>query len=157
MKRNKGRFNIIDLAVVVIIILLIVGAVYKFKGLEKTSTSVAMETITYEMTVESLREYAVDNILVGDTLFDYTSGNPIGVIKNIEWKDATEPLYTLDGKTVEAKVENRYDGIFTIEAEAVNNNGVYFVGKTYELCVNSKRNVYTKYTDCMAVITGINK
>ena len=156
-KGRKGKFNILDLAVVVIILVLIFGAVYKFRGLDKTSKSASMETVTYEMTVESLRSYAFDNLQVGDTVFDYTSGNAIGTITNIEWKDATDPFYTTDGQTIEAPVENRYDAVITIEAQATNVDGVYFVDKTYELCVNSKRKVYTKYADCTAVITGINK
>lgn len=156
-KERRGKFNILDLAVVVIILVLIFGAVYKFRGLDKTSKSASMETVTYEMTVESLRNYAFDNLQVGDTVFDYTSGNAIGTITNIEWRDATAPFYTTDGQTIEAPVENRYDAVITIEAQATNVDEVYFVDKTYELCVNSKRKIYTKYADCTAVITGINK
>ncbi len=156
-ERRKGKFNIIDLVVVLVILVLIVGAVYKFRGLGKTSKTVNMETVTYEMTVESLRNYAFDNLQVGDTVFDYTSGNAIGTITNIEWKDATDPFYTIDGQTIEAPVENRYDAVITLEAQASESDGVYYVDKTYELCVNSKRKIYTKYADCTAVITGINK
>lgn len=47
-----------------------------------------MEPITYEMTIESLRDYNKENLQVGDTVFDYTSGNAIGTIENIEWKDS---------------------------------------------------------------------
>ena len=156
-EKKKGKFNILDLAVIVVIAVLIVGAVYKFRGLDKTSKNVQTKTVTYEMTVESLRNYAFDNLQVGDVLYDYTSGNAIGTITNVEWKDATDPFYTLDGKTVEAPVENRYDAVLTVEAQAGENNGVYSVDKTYELCGNSKRKVDTKYADCTAVITGINK
>ena len=61
-KERRGKFNILDLAVVVIILVLIFGAVYKFRGLDKTSKSASMETVTYEMTVESLRNYAFDHL-----------------------------------------------------------------------------------------------
>lgn len=156
-ERKKGKFNVIDLAVILVIVVLIAGAAYKFRGLDKTSKTASLETVTYEMTVESLRNYAFDNLQVGDTVFDYTSGNAIGTIKNIEWKDATDPFYTIDGQTIEAPVENRYDAVITLEAQASETDGVYFVDRTYELCVNSKRKIYTKYADCTAVITGVNK
>lgn len=156
-ERKKGKFNIIDISVIVVIIVLIAGAVYKFRGLDKTKKSASMETVTYEMTVESLRDYAFENLQVGDTVYDNTSGNAIGTITNIEWLDAADPFYTIDGQTVSAPVENRYDAVMTLEAQATNSDGVYFVDRTYELCVNSKRKIYTKYADCTAVITGINK
>lgn len=155
-ERKKGKFNIIDLAVIIVVIVLIAGAIYKFKGLDITNKSATTENITYEMTIKSLRDFAFNNIQEGDTVFDYTSGNPIGTIKSIEWKDSTKPFYTKDGNTVEAPVENKYDAVLTIEAQAVNNDGVYLVDKTYEVCVNSKRKIYTKYVDCTATITGIN-
>ena len=156
-EKRKGKFNIIDGIVILVIIVLICGAVYKFRGLDKTKKNTAMTPITYEFTIESLRYYAFENLQVGDTVYDYTSGNAIGTISNIEWKDAVEPFYTIDGQTVEAPVENRYDAVVTVEAQASESDGVYFVDRTYEICVNSQRKIYTKYVDCTAVITGINK
>ncbi len=156
-EKKRGKFNIIDGIVIVVILVLIAGAVYKFRGLDKTNKNTALQTINYEFTIESLRDYAFDNLQVGDTIFDYTSGNAIGTITNIEWKDAVEPFYTMDGQTIEAPVENRYDAVVTVEAQASETDGVYFVDRTYEVCVNSQRKIYTKYVDCTAVITGINK
>lgn len=156
-EKRKGKFNIIDGIIILVIIVLICGAVYKFRGLDKTKKNTAMTPITYEFTIESLRNYAFENLQVGDTVYDYTSGNAIGTISNIEWKDAVDPFYTIDGQTVEAPVENRYDAVVTVEAQASESDGVYFVDRTYEICVNSQRKIYTKYVDCTAVITGINK
>ena len=124
-EKNKGKFNIVDVIVIAVIIILIAGAAYKFRGLDKTKKSVAMEPITYEMTIESLRDYNKEN--------------------------------TLKGETVEAPVENRYDAVLTLSANATNDDGVYFVDKTYEISVNSKRKIYTKYAECTAVITGVNE
>ncbi len=97
-EKKKGKFNIIDGIVILVIIVLICGAVYKFRGLDKTKKNTAMTPITYEMTIESLRDYDFENLQVGDTVFDYTSGNAIGTIENIEWKDAKDPFYTLTDK-----------------------------------------------------------
>ena len=154
--RKKGKFNIFDLLVIIIVVVLIGGAVYKFKGLDKTSNTTPMETMTYEMTIENLRPYAKNNLQVGDVLYDYTSGNSIGTITDIEWLDATDAFYTIDGKTVAAPVENRLDAVMTVEAQAVKTNGVYFVDKTYEVCVNSKRKVFTKFAEFTAVISDVN-
>ena len=74
-ERKKGRFNIIDGIVVLVIVVIIAGAVYKFHGLDKTSKNVNMQTVTYQMKIEALRDYVFNNIKVGDTVYDYTSNN----------------------------------------------------------------------------------
>ena len=152
---KKRKFNKLDACIVVIILVLIFGAVYKFFFLEKTSKTVSMETIQYEMTIENLRDYAFVNLQVGDTMYDYTSGNAIGKIVDITWVGATDPLPILSGEIIKAPVENKYDAIVTLEAQATVSNGVFFVGKTYEICVNSKRKAYTKYADFTTTITAI--
>ena len=105
-ERKKGRFNIIDGIVILVIVVIIAGAVYKFHGLDKTSKNVNMQTVTYQMKIEALRDYVFNNIKVGDTVYDYTSNNAIGTITNIEWDDAvrayiqrTEELLPLPLKT----------------------------------------------------------
>lgn len=157
MANKKGKFNIIDFIVIIIIVVIIAGAVYKFSGLDKTTKKASIETVTYQMEIEALRDFSFNNIAVGDTVFDYTSGNAIGTITDIEWLDAKKPFYTTSGETIDAPVENRYDVILTVEAQASISDGVYSVNKTYELCANSKREIYTKYVSCTAKIININK
>jgi len=157
MPGKKGKFNIIDLIVIIVIIVIAAGAVYKFSGLDKTTKKVSLETVTYQMEIEALRDFSYNNIQIGDTVFDYTSGNAIGTITNVEWLDAKKPFNTKSGETVEASIENRYDVILTIEAQASVSDGVYSVNKTYELCANSKREIFTKYISCTSKITSIIK
>lgn len=157
MAEKKGKFNIIDLVVIIIIIVIAAGAVYKFSGLNKTAKKVSMETVSYKMKIDALRDYSFKNFQVGDTVFDYTSGNAIGTITDIDWLDAKKPFYTKSGETIEAPIENRYDVILTIEAQATVSNGVYSVNKTYDICANSKRKIYTKYASCTSKIISINE
>ena len=98
-KKGKlfGKINIIDFCVIIIVIVLIAGAVYKFKFMDKTSNNVAMQPITYTVKVEKVRDYALNNIEIGDTLFDKTSGNAIGTITNVESEPATDYVIMNDG------------------------------------------------------------
>ena len=109
------------------------------------------------MKIEALRDFSYTNTQIGDTVFDYTSGNAIGTIKGIDWLDAKKPFYTIGGETIEAPVENRYDVVLTIDAQATVNDGVYSVNKTYDICANSKREIYTKYVSCTAKIISISE
>lgn len=157
MSGKKGRFNIIDFVVVIVIVVIAAGAVYKFSGLERTAKKAEMKTVTYQMEIEALRDFSYNNLQIGDTVFDYTSGNAIGIIRSIDWLDAKKAFYTIDGQTVEAPVENRYDVVLTIDAQATVSGGAYSVNKTYDICANSKREIYTKYVSCTAQIISISE
>ena len=41
-ERKKGKFNVIDLAVILVSVVLIAGAAYKFRGLDKTSKTASL-------------------------------------------------------------------------------------------------------------------
>ena len=146
-KKGKlfGKINIIDFCVIIIVIVLIAGAVYKFKFMDKTSNNVAMQPITYTVKVEKVRDYALNNIEIGDTLFDKTSGNAIGTITNVESEPATD------------NVENRINIILTVEAEAVENSSGCYVNRTYELLMGTQKKFMTKYFECDGYINSIQK
>ncbi len=158
-KKGKlfGKINIIDFCVIIIVIVLIAGAVYKFKFMDKTSNNVAMQPITYTVKVEKVRDYALNNIEIGDTLFDKTSGNAIGTITNVESEPATDYVIMNDGSIVKGNVENRINIILTVEAEAVENSSGCYVNRTYELLMGTQKKFMTKYFECDGYINSIQK
>ncbi len=158
-KKGKlfGKINIIDFCVIIIIIVLAAGAVYKFKFMDKTSNNTAMQPVTYTVKVEKVRSYALDNIEVGDILFDKTSGNAIGTISNVESEPATDYVEMDDGSIVKGNVENRINIILTVDADAVKNESGYFVNRTYELLIGSQKKFMTKYFECDGYINSIQE
>ena len=133
-----GKFNVIDLCVVIIVLILAAGTYYKFGVMDKTSTASAMEPVTYTVKINKIRDYVFNNVKEGDTLYDKTSGNAIGTITKIESQQAKDYV----------TVEDRVDVTFTVEAEAVVNDSGYFVNRTYELLKGSKKKFMTKYFEC---------
>lgn len=156
-KKGKifGIFNIIDLVLIVIVIVLAIGTFYKFKVLDKTSTSAKLEPVTYTVQIKKVRDYVIKTTENGDTLFDKTSGRPIGKIVNVESVQAKDELQLNDGTTVLAPIENRYDVTLTVEAEAAIEDEGYFVNRTYELLVNSVKKFSTKYFEFEARVGKI--
>ena len=157
-KKGKlfGKVNVIDLCVVFIVVVLIFGAVYKFKFMDKTNNTVAMQPVTYTVKVDRIRNYVLDNVVEGDFIFDKTSGNEIGRIVNVESEQACDYINMPDGTISKVNVENRINVIFTVEAQAVTNSSGTFVNRTYELLVGSQRKFMTKYFECDGSIYSIN-
>lgn len=147
-KKGKlfGKINLIDAAIALVIIVIAAGAVYKFAFMEKTSTVSAMEPITYTVEVKKVRSFITENVREGDTLFDSASGSAIGTITKIEATPAKEPMGLLDGTLILAEVENRYDVVFTVEAEASKTGDVYYVNRSYETVIGSTKDFLTKYS-----------
>ena len=157
MKNRNKRINIIDISVIVVILLLIVGAFYKFGGLEKTNKNVQTIPITYTVEVKKIRPFVFDNVKVGDILYDKTSGNSIGKIVNIDSKVSREAMAKTNGDVELMEIENRVDVIFTVEAEATKSDSIYYVNRTYEIIKNSARKFMTKYFECSGTIRDISE
>lgn len=157
-KKNGKLFGVInplDLLVILLIVALAAGAYYKFKVSDKTSTNVAMTPVTYTVEIKKVRNYVFENVKEGDLLYDKTSGNCIGTITKIDGGPAKEPVNMTDGTMVMAEVENRYDVLLTVEAEAVVNDSGHFVNKTYELVCNSLKKFTTKYFEAEGRVRDI--
>ena len=155
--RVFGRMNIIDIIVIAVIVLLAAGAVYKFKFMDKTSNTVAMQDVTYTVRIEQVRDFIYDNIEIGDEIFDKASGNSIGKISGIEKEQSTDIIPLSDGTVVRGPVENRINIILTIDAKAVKNDSGVFVNRSYELLRGSKRLFITKYFECEGSISSIEE
>lgn len=150
-----GKFNAIDCCVILLVVVLGLGAVYKFHGLSKTNTNAVMEPITYTVEIKRVRDYIYQNVKEGDLLFDKTSGNTIGKIVKIDGNQAQENVLCIDGQYIKGPVENRVDVTLTIEADAVVSSDGVFVNRTYELSSNSERKFMTKYFEADGKIKDI--
>lgn len=156
-KKGKlfGVINIIDFAVILVIVVLLGGAFVKFKVLDKTSTNVELVPITYTVEINGVRDYFLENVKEGDKLFDQTSSNCIGTIIKLESKEATEEMEFPNGEISYVPSEGKIDIVLTVNGEGVVNDSGYFINKTYELLRNSKRNFFTKYAMCEGKILDI--
>ena len=142
-----GIINALDFAVALVILLLALGAFYKFGVSGKTGQNTAMEPVSYTVLIKEVREYTKNNIAEGDTLFDKTSGNPIGTITGIEYAKSYKACSFEDGSYNLGEVENRIDVLLTLEAEGIVNDGGSYVNRTYELIRGSTKKFITKYVE----------
>ena len=154
-QKGKKRGRWLDILVLVLVVVLIGGAVYKFKKADTTANTGTLTAVTYTVEIQKVRQFAESNIRSGDKLYDKTSGNCIGTVTAVALSPAYEPMVGADGEAVLAPVENRYDVLLTVEAEAQESGGSYYVNRTYELVCNSLKHFATKYFEAEGRIQDI--
>lgn len=122
-----GLVNIIDLAVILILGLVIVGGVYRFK---KSAPQIVVQDqkALVKIEVEEIRQPSVDGLKVGDDLYHYDKGQYFGKIVDMEVENFKEAVSTSDGRIVLADVPGKYNAILYVEANAVNTTNTIEVG-----------------------------
>lgn len=154
MKKNK--FNIIDISVIILVLILILAATVKFGNYNKTNDDTAkIDTINYKIKISNVRNYTVDAFVIGDTLYDTQTNVEIGKIIDKEVTDAKGYEVIKSGKIVETKVPNKYDLFLVIETQGTIDNSGYFANRSVELKVGSEKIIETLYAKSTGIITEI--
>lgn len=123
--RLFGKINIIDLLVLIIVVGLIAfGA--KRMGSGKVSQSETKEAlVTYE--ISEIRQLSVDQIVVGDPLYQYDKGTYIGTIEKVDVEPFRERI-DYNGRWVEADVPRKFIAKVTVKANIEETDQYYLVG-----------------------------
>ncbi|KNF09177.1 hypothetical protein CLPU_4c02230 [Gottschalkia purinilytica] len=143
-KKGKlfGKVNILDLFIVLLIVVLGVGALYKVKGV-KQNTSLGTKELNVRLYVKEREKFSLDKIKVGDVVKEYDTGIVFGKIKNIEVKPAIKEVKTGKGEIKKAEIPERYDLYIDIDANAVVNENSIVSGNK-ELRVGNRLLLKTK-------------
>ena len=152
---KKHKFNWVDGLVALLVVLLIAGAVYKFRGNNVTSSVVPTQPVSYTVKITDVRSGMVDAIRERDTVYDGDSGNAVGTIALVEVEDSRALITHDDGTVVWGMEEDRYDLLLTIDAQATVSGDTCLVNRIYQLNVGSNRSLYTKYAAWTGRITSI--
>jgi hypothetical protein len=115
--RLFGLINIIDLAVVMILLLVLAAGIYKFLYVNPEYQP-ELKTVRVELAVEGVRQPTVDAIAVGDQVREKNSNGYFGIIRDIKVSPAVETVATAAGTLVEAEIPGRYDLLLTLESPA---------------------------------------
>lgn len=152
---KKHRLNWIDGLVAALVLLMVIGAVYKFRGNNVTSGAVPMQPVSYTVRVSDVRSGMVEALREGDTVYDVDSGNPVGTIAAVAAEAARTTIPQPDGTVRWGTVEERYDVELTLEAEATVTGETCMVNRIYQLNVGSLRSFYSKYASWTGRITAV--
>lgn len=151
-----GKINLFDFAIVILVIILIIAGVTKFKTFDKTVDASAMGKIQYTFLIEDVRSYTADALKSGDTVFDSATNINIGTITNVKREPAKVVKNLADGATKIFENEYKNDVILTIETPGTMSNTGYFANKSIELKVGSEKEIETLYMTSLGKVTSIS-
>lgn len=120
-----GLINIIDLAVLLVLVLLIIGGAQRLKTRPIVTSESSNAIITFE--VSDVRLTTVENIIEGDPIYHYDKGGFIGNIEEVTYEPYKEPV-EFEGKWVNAEVPDKYVATFKVNAEIKDNPDVIVAG-----------------------------
>lgn len=154
---EKRKLNGFDLLLVIVVVLMIVGLVFKVMILQSGSDGDGY-TATYTLSVSPVRSYTVDQLAVGDTLYYGSEDDEMGVITDIEVVPAISTTVTEDGEILTVTYEDRYEVILTIEAEvqpSEDYEGCYQVNEV-NLILNRNDSYHTKYQSFSGTMLSVD-
>ncbi len=129
-KVNKkfGKMNIFDFIVIFLLVVLVFGVFAKFVIFSKDKQQ--RVEITYDILVKSVKQETIDAFEIGQSVYERANNYYIGEITSLKSEEATDLMETLDGKIIEAPVENRCNLIISVKAEGIEDqNGLVSVNK----------------------------
>jgi len=152
--RVFGRFNILDLFIIAIIIVLGVGGFYKVKKVNPTNV-IKPKPVELKIIVMEREKFGVDMIKKGDILKEYDTGIVLGEIKDIEVNPASAEVVTTDGEIKIAEIPDRYDLLITIDAKAMITENAIMSGNK-ELRIGNKLVLRTKTYALDSIVLEVN-
>ena len=150
------KVNLIDVAMVVLILALLVGVFLKFGVYSHTKVDTEMKTINYTIKVSGIRNYTVDALSIGDIVYDTQTKVIIGTITDIKWEKSKVYRETDDGRVVCVEDTDRYDLYLTIQTDGMETDKAYFADRSVELKVGSDKTFETLYVKTNGIIMDID-
>ena len=132
------------------------GAILKFGKFNNKTDESSTQTIEYKIEVKSIREFTINALASGDTVYDSQTGVNIGKITNVEKKPAETYDVAENGEIMKVYNPYRYDIVITIETPGDTSKDAYYANKTIELKLDSEKKIETKYAKTTGKIMEIN-
>lgn len=156
----KGKFNVIDLLVILLIAAVAVGLLVRF-GSSITKAVKSDEEFEYEVRVQSVRHFTIDALKTTmeteSELTDKKATVELGKIIDIKSEPATVLSEKNDGTMVKAPQEDRYTVYVTIKTRGKESDSSYILADSNELAVGRSTEIISKYVHTSGLITSVKK
>lgn len=131
---DKGRlFKKINLIDLLIILIILAAGVFLFNKFQKANIVIPLakqEPVAITFIIESLPEYAADNVEINDPVTDKVTSAYLGKVTKVEKLPDRSYAPDQDGKYVRSSKEGYCSLEFTVEGTGVFNGKVVNIGNT---------------------------
>ncbi|MGQ9825107.1 MAG: DUF4330 domain-containing protein [Desulfotomaculales bacterium] len=153
MSRLKGKFNVVDVLVALVVLALIVLGAYKLFFVNRGVAEQNGE-IEYQILVEKVRIPTAEAFVEGQVVRDVQSNTVLGKIVKREISPAKEAVPTADGRLVLAEVPEKYNVLLTLSSRAVVSENNVMVGSV-EVKIGAQVKIKTNLASSTGVIYGL--
>ncbi len=150
-----GKINIFDLTVILLIIVIAVGTVYKFRS-PNTSMSGGNSEIEFTVKFENLSDFAEKYYVIGNSAYDENTGQRLGEIVAVRSEPYRKEINLTSGGIAFSEVPNKINLFVTIKGVGLETDMSYLIEGTYELKNGSGVQMKTKYTTSSGFVYDIN-
>lgn len=149
-----GILSLFDLFVLVFIIAVVIGTVYKFRS-PAADVEAGQETIEYTVKIAGVRDFTLQYYKEGLPCYDVKTGELIGTISAVRSGAYEIPVGDKDGDMKIAAVPEMLRIDIDIVTDGLESDQAYYARGTYELKVGSEINFYTKYAEILGTVEDI--
>lgn len=146
------KINIVDLAVVLLVIVCIIGIVVRFTASDQTAT----KTMEYQIKISDIRQYSVTALQKKGTVYDSALQKKIGEIKEVSVTPSEKMVSLASGESVIVSVPERYDVVLTVQTKGTVSDTAYFSEANTELCVGGDYSICGQWYQCSGNIICVN-
>ena len=152
----KGKFNIIDLLVIILVVAVIAGIAVRY-GSSVTTAVKSDEEFEYVVKVESVRMFTIDALEKKGKVTDKKSTLDLGEIVSVEYEPTKYQSTTANGKIIFAEQPERYTAYVTIKTRGKESDNSYITADSNELSVGRTTEIFSKYVHTSGTILEVNK
>ena len=152
--RLFGKINIIDIAVILVVLAVIAGVFVRFTG-GAGKIVTATKKIEFVVEVEGVRDFTVDALMKKGAVTNKRYDVVTGEITSVSSKDAVHTSTKSDGTLVDAPMEDRYTCLVTIVTDGKESDSGYFDTNNEEIAVGREYTIYSKFVRTTGIIRKI--
>jgi hypothetical protein len=153
--RLFGKINIIDIAVILVVIAVIAGVFVRFTG-GAGKIVTATRKIEFTVEIDGIRDFTVSALERKGVVTDKRYSVVTGEITDVQTTDAEYDSTRSDGKIVRAPMEDRYTSVVTIVTDGKESDSGYFDTNNEEIAVGREYTIYSKYVCTTGVIRTVS-
>ncbi len=153
----KGKFNIIDCLVILLLAAVVVGIVVRY-GSKMTTAVKSDEEFRYVVRIEGVKAETVNALQQKGKITDKRSEMDLGEIVEISEAEPTRSnAETADGQIVQAPQPERYTVEVTVKTKGKESDNSYITADSNELSAGSVIDIYSKYVHTSGRIISVEK
>ncbi|MCL2699711.1 MAG: DUF4330 domain-containing protein [Defluviitaleaceae bacterium] len=150
-----GKVSIFDLIIILLIIVVGFGSVYKFTS-ERTNVEGGQRPLVYTIGIPNVRDFTLQYYQVGLRCFCSRTGEELGTITAVRSEPFMDVQPDLRGNALLVEVPGRIKIELDLETMGLETDRGFYAAGTFEIRAGSEIMFHTKYVDVTGVVERVS-